>query len=143
MNIKEINPLESWNLLQTSPNSILIDVRTTAEFNFTGIVDLETINKQPVLLPWRNYPDMKIDNQFSKKLVDILQEKFPSHKCEQINLLFLCRSGGRSFEAATALALLGYQCHNINSGFEGETDQNGHRGKINGWKADNLPWRQS
>jgi hypothetical protein len=36
---------------------------------------------------------------------------------------------------------LGYtQAFNILSGFEGQPDDSGQRGNINGWQADGLPW---
>ena len=31
---------------------------------------------------------------------------------------------------------------NIADGFEGDTDEDGHRGNRNGWKQADLPWRQ-
>ena len=34
-------------------------------------------------------------------------------------------------------------CYNVAGGFEGDLDENGHRGRKNGWKAGGLPWRQS
>jgi rhodanese-related sulfurtransferase len=58
-------------------------------------------------------------------------------------VLLLCRSGARSRAAAIALTEAGFaQAFNIAGGFEGDPDGEGHRGNRNGWKADNLPWRQ-
>ncbi|MCI2400232.1 hypothetical protein MN188_12590 [Aliiroseovarius sp. N1Y82] len=63
--------------------------------------------------------------------------------------LFLCRSGVRSEAGALAvqahLAGMGQdaECINILGGFEGDLDENGHRGSKNGWKVAGLPWRQS
>ena len=38
----------------------------------------------------------------------------------------------------------GYKnCFNITNGFEGDANENNQRGKINGWKALNLPWLQA
>ena len=57
---------------------------------------------------------------------------------------FLCRSGARSRAAAMAMTGAGFPaCFNIENGFEGVPDAQGHRGRVNGWKADDLPWRQS
>jgi len=48
--------------------------------------------------------------------------------------------GGITQELTTA----GYsQAFNVGDGFEGDVDEQGHRGNRNGWKAANLPWRQS
>jgi rhodanese-related sulfurtransferase len=58
--------------------------------------------------------------------------------------MLLCRSGARSRAAAIALTGAGFaQAFNIGDGFEGDVDPQGHRGNRNGWKAANLPWRQS
>ena len=59
------------------------------------------------------------------------------------DIYFICRSGVSSANAAKVLNQAGYEnCFNIKEGFEGVIDNNGHRGKINGWKAMNLPWYQ-
>jgi hypothetical protein len=34
-------------------------------------------------------------------------------------------------------------CFNVAAGFEGRRDEEGHRGKVEGWKAAHLPWVQS
>jgi rhodanese-related sulfurtransferase len=58
-------------------------------------------------------------------------------------VMVLCRSGARSRAAAIALTGAGFiQAFNIADGFEGDTDAEGHRSRINGWKASSLPWRQ-
>jgi hypothetical protein len=42
-----------------------------------------------------------------------------------------------------ALTEAGFTCaYNIAGGFEGDPDTERHRGRVNGWKADGLPWRQ-
>jgi rhodanese-related sulfurtransferase len=59
-------------------------------------------------------------------------------------LLMLCRSGARSRAAAVALTGAGFaRAYNIAGGFEGDPDGMRHRGQVNGWKAEGLPWRQS
>ena len=58
-------------------------------------------------------------------------------------VLFLCRSGARSHDAAIAATAAGYtQCYNVLEGFEGDRDAHGHRGALNGWQAAGLPWQQ-
>ena len=32
---------------------------------------------------------------------------------------------------------------NIAEGFEGDKDENGHRGTLNGWRFRGLPWQQT
>ena len=42
------------------------------------------------------------------------------------------------------MTAMGYErCYNIASGFEGDPDMNGHRGTVNGWKVEGMPWAQS
>ena len=43
-------------------------------------------------------------------------------------------------EAATAAGIA--KAYNVLDGFEGGLDENDHRGAV-GWRASNLPWRQS
>ena len=58
-------------------------------------------------------------------------------------MFFLCRSGGRSLDAAIAVAAEGYNyCFNITGGFEGDIDEKSQRATIHGWKYANLPWVQ-
>ena len=58
-------------------------------------------------------------------------------------VIFLCRSGNRSIPAAQAATAAGIApSYNMLDGFEGQLDENGHRGGT-GWRADGLPWKQS
>ena len=46
-------------------------------------------------------------------------------------------------ERYDALTQAGYRTAiNIADGFEGDMDEDGHRGNRNGWKQAELPWRQ-
>jgi rhodanese-related sulfurtransferase len=143
MTINTVTSLEAWKLIQEKENSVLVDVRTDAEFNFVGLTDLSAINKKTILLPWRHYPDMQIDGNFNNTLLKTLSSQFPNHDEKEIDLLFICRSGARSLEAANSVTKLGYSCYNVTDGFEGDTDSQNHRSNVNGWKSSNLPWRQS
>jgi rhodanese-related sulfurtransferase len=59
-------------------------------------------------------------------------------------VLFICRSGGRSHNAALLATQAGYQqCYNVLEGFEGDKDEHGHRGTKGGWRMGGLPWVQS
>ena len=63
---------------------------------------------------------------------------------KKLPVLFICRSGSRSNQAAIMASQTGFtDCYNILEGFEGDRDENGQRGKISGWKAAGLPWVQS
>lgn len=133
----EVEPDVAWEVLSTDENAVLVDVRTLPEWSFVGVPNLRSLSKQPVLVPWRMYPTMEINPSF---VAGVLAEAMIDREsC----VFFLCRSGGRSLDAAIEMTRHGFtQCYNILGGFEGEVDQNGHRGTINGWKQQNLPWEQ-
>ncbi len=42
----DISPIEAWKILETHENSIMIDVRTSAEWNYVGMVDLSGLGKE-------------------------------------------------------------------------------------------------
>ncbi len=118
----------------------MIDVRSRAEWTFVGTSDLSSIGKQPVFAAWQDFPAMQVDPDFADSLDRALAEQGVRRDAE---LYFLCRSGNRSAAAAAVMTAAGYgNCFNVVDGFEGGHDENGQRGKINGWKAAGLPWRQ-
>ncbi|MEM1020200.1 MAG: rhodanese-like domain-containing protein [Sphingomonadales bacterium] len=131
----DLSAQDSWDVLNADETSILIDVRTTAEWNLVGIPDLSTLSKEPLFLEWQSYPTMAINQDF------IAQVKAKADEGQTI--LCLCRSGARSAAAATALTAAGFSTvYNIAEGFEGNPNALGQRGQTGGWKAANLPWRQ-
>ncbi len=134
---KEISAKGAFEILKSEKNSFLIDVRTLPEWNFSGIPNLSEINKDVIRLSWLFYPKMDFNSEFANQLQNEIQDN-------NSNLFFLCKVGGRSFDAGILAKQLGFQnCYNINYGFEGEKDEMGRRGFINGWKAEGLPWFQS
>lgn len=138
--IDEVSVTETWVRLQRDPNAQLIDVRTKAEWAFVGVPDLGTVNKRPVLVEWQTFPDNRVDQNFAARLIESLEVAGASKESE---LLFICRSGGRSLMAAQAMTAAGYtRCRNVSSGFEGPLDPSRHRGLLSGWKASGLPWVQ-
>jgi rhodanese-related sulfurtransferase len=58
-------------------------------------------------------------------------------------LVLLCRSGVRSISAAKRATELGVEAYNILEGFEGNPDEQGHRGQIGGWRKRGLPWKKN
>ena len=136
----DVEPTEAWRVLSENPNTVLVDVRTQAEWGFVGIPDLTVIDKKVVLQEWQSFPSMERCADFEKGVVEHLD----AIKMEKSSpIFFLCRSGVRSQGAAMALAAAGYEhCYNVKDGFEGPKDAAGHRGGIAGWKASGLPWQQ-
>jgi rhodanese-related sulfurtransferase len=134
--VPDITPAETWEALRADPDAVLIDVRTDAEWNFVGLPDLAEAQKQPLLIPWQVYPSMQVNGAFAEHLRRA--GLTPANK-----LFFICRSGARSLSAGMAAQAEGFpHAFNVADGFEGPVDAEGHRGKVAGWKADGLPWRQ-
>lgn len=132
----DVTPTEAWRLLSERQDSVLVDVRTTAEWSYVGVPDLSRIGKQPVLLEWQVYPAMQVNADFVSTL-------HGSGIDGDRPILFLCRSGVRSKAAAQAMTQAGAtRCYNVSDGFEGPLDQAGHRGAVAGWKQAGLPWLQ-
>lgn len=142
-NILDADPTETWTGLAEKSDAILVDVRTNAEWSFVGIPDLSPVNKQVMMIEWKQFPTMAQNEEFASQLMDNLNGSAPS------DVYFLCRSGVRSLGAAAMMidvfAAQGWSvnCYNVTEGFEGDLDSGGHRGKLNGWKARGLAWRQS
>ncbi len=131
---------ETWARLSQDAGSVLVDVRTSAEWAFVGLPDLSSIGKRPVLVEWLDFPGSNRNQAFVTQLTEALTNVGANKDTE---LFFLCRSGGRSLSAARAMAAAGYsRCRNVANGFEGPLDPNRHRGSRDGWKAKGLPWVQ-
>lgn len=141
--LEQIEAKIAFEKLQQEQNCALIDVRTDVEWSFVGYPSLSSINKEPIFLSWKKFPHMQLNVNFINTLDEILQKQFGDNK-HDAHLIFICRSGARSFEAASFAEQAGYKnCFNLTSGFEGNLDENGQRGNRDGWKANNLPWKQS
>lgn len=132
----DISPAEAWARLKADPKAQLVDVRTTAEWNFVGLPDLSSLGRQVHCIEWQSFPSGARNAGFVVEAGQVLADpKAP--------VMMLCRSGARSRAAAIALTEAGFaQVFNIAGGFEGDADHEGHRGNTNGWKAEELPWRQ-
>ena len=141
--VGEVSPDEAWRILEEEADARLIDVRTRAEWGFVGVPDLQDLGSQTLFVEWASYPDMSINPRFAAEVMEALGGDTPG------TLLFLCRSGARSLRAAYAVAShleaegANADCLNVAEGFEGDLDGDGHRGRMNGWKARGLAWRQS
>ena len=133
----DISAAEAWQQLEADSRIQLVDVRTTAEWNFVGVPDLSPLGRRVICIEWQQFPGGGRNPDFMAQALQALADK-------DAPVLLLCRSGARSRAAACALTAAGFaQAFNIGDGFEGDVDGEGHRGTSNGWKAANLPWRQS
>jgi len=139
--IASLSVEEAWASLKRDPDSVLIDVRTNAEWAFVGLPDLSLIGKGLVRVEWQGFQGDRPNEAFVGQVVQALTAIGASKDSE---LFFICRSGGRSLRAARAMAAAGYsRCRNVADGFEGPLDPNRHRGWLGGWKAKGLPWVQT
>jgi len=112
-----------------SGEAVMVDVRTDAEREWVGFVP------GAVPLAWKQWPGMAMNPGFD----DGLKAAVPAGQ----KVVLLCRSGVRSIAAAKRAAELGLQAYNILEGFEGDPDQEAHRGRRGGWRFHGLPWRQN
>lgn len=141
--VDAVSPAEAWAELRRSADSLLVDVRTRAEWAFVGVADLGDALARQAFIEWQGFPSSGPNPGFLDAL-DAAVTESGAH-----TLFFICRSGGRSMAAATAAAERfaaqgrDIRCVNVAEGFEGDLDPAGHRGLSGGWKAHGLPWRQS
>ena len=137
--VKEISPKTAWEILRTKPSAVLIDVRSSMEFDYVGH-PLGAVN-----IPWKEAPAWHVNPDFAdmvRKMLMSMQEIIT--ETESLPVLLICRSGRRSYEAAEELIRHGFRnVYNVAEGFEGDRDSENHRSTINGWRFCNLPWEQS
>lgn len=137
----DVSAKEAFDILATAGGSVLIDVRTRAEWSYVGAPDLTSIGKSVLFLEWQSYPSMQVDPDFAGRLTSQLAA---AGIARDASLVFLCRSGVRSRNAAIAMTRAGWaRCLNVSDGFEGPLDSRGHRNLVGGWRADGLPWKQT
>ena len=123
-------------MLTDNPEAVLVDVRTQAEWKFVGVPDLSGLGRDVVFIEWN-----AIDGTRNERFVDDLLAAgvTPGER----PVVFLCRSGNRSVGAAEAATAAGIApSYNVSDGFEGDLDEQKHRG-VTGWRAAGLPWTQS
>lgn len=133
----DVSPGQAYRYMQGHPNAVVVDVRTQPEWQFVGVPDLRAISRELHLISWKHYPQFNLNEKFSDQLMAVVPDKAAP-------IFFICRSGGRSQDAAMLATSLGYTySFNIAGGFEGEPDPGGKRGTREGWKAASLPWMQT
>ncbi len=124
-----LTPAEAHEVWRNAPGAKLVDVRTRAEWDYVGripgAVEIEIVT----------YPGGRPNPGFMAELESKVDKGAP--------VLFICRSGGRSHNAAMLAAQAGYTAYNVLEGFEGDRDAGGHRNTVGGWRVAGLPWSQS
>jgi rhodanese-related sulfurtransferase len=123
-----LTPLEVYDVLQKTQHAVLVDVRSKAELDLVGQVP-DTVHVE-----WAYYPGMVANPDFPAQL-EMQVDK-------EAIVIFMCRTGGRSHQAAALAASLGFtEAYNMLEGFEGEANAEKQRTLINGWRHAGLPWR--
>ena len=127
-------PQLAFVALQDSPDAVLIDCRTRAEWVYVGVPVLPEGGAKTAFIEWvdmagRPNPD------FAAQVREVAGPQTP--------IYLLCRSAVRSEMACQFLAESGFETLvNITEGFEGDLGPTGQRACINGWKFRDLPWAQ-
>ncbi len=123
-----LTPREASEVWQLAPGARLVDVRTRAEWDWVGRIP------GAVEIEWNSYPGSQPNTDFLAQLKRQVDG--------ESLVMFLCRSGVRSHNAASLASEAGYsECYNVLEGFEGDIDANGQRGKLGGWRHAGLPWK--
>ena len=132
---RNLLPKMAVERMNKNPEAVLIDVRTRAEHKYVGFPE------NSILIPWFDEPDLESDpDAFYASVIAELSNRSDAMDTE---LILICRSGFRSNEALKCLQSKGFTCvSHVASGFEGDLDENDHRGNLNGWRNDGMPRSQ-
>jgi rhodanese-related sulfurtransferase len=129
--MQHLTPLDAHDFLQRTPDALFVDCRSDAEYFFVGHA-LGSVH-----VAWYDGPDWELNPHFVGEV-----RKLAGHSVER-PVVLICRSGRRSVEAGNALEAAGFtRVFNVLHGFEGDLDESHHRGTLNGWRRDGLPWEQ-
>ena len=133
---RNLLPKMAVERLQNNPQALFVDVRSKAEYKYVGYPE------NSILIPWIDDPDWEPNPEEFSDLV--MQELDGRENLLNTEIILICRSGFRSNEALKCLENKGFtQVSHVASGFEGDLDENDHRGNLNGWRHDGMPWSQS
>jgi rhodanese-related sulfurtransferase len=158
---KDILSIEAYDMLNTVPDTYLIDVRTRAEYQFIGHAPMAHLFPLYFMSDQLVQKDEQWEYQLTnnnKAFVEEISKKFQKAN----NLLIISRDGTRSILAARQLIKAGFKnVYNVKDGFEGAPfptyeDQNkdkfyrqlakrnkipayNHR-RFYGWQWWGLPW---
>jgi len=133
---RNLLPKMAVERLQSNSQTLFVDVRSKAEYKYVGFPE------NSILIPWIDDPDWEPNPEAFSDAV--MQELDGRENLSDTEIILICRSGFRSNEALKCLENKGFtQVSHVASGFEGDLDENDHRGNLNGWRHDGMPWSQS
>jgi len=120
----DITANEAWELLESTPEAVLIDVRTIGEWEQVGVPESPE-GGEPRFVEWVHAGGVPNPAFMEQVLASGVTPGAP--------LVFLCRSGQRSMGAAIAATAAGLgPAYNVLQGFEAP----------DGWVASGLPWHR-
>lgn len=129
--MKNLQPQEAWQYVQSQSDVLFVDVRMEIESLYVG--------RPPgvVNVPWYEYPELQADPAaFVAAVAREAQDKTQP-------VLLICRSGQRTLDAGKALEDAGFaNVAHVVHGFEGELNAQFRRSTLSGWRFDGLPWEQ-
>ncbi len=125
--MKEVNPQQAYELMQSDPDIIYLDVRSVPEFEAghpQGAINIPLLHFKPGL-------GMSPNEDFPA----VVEANLP----KDATIIVGCKSGGRSANACQIMSQMGYQdVTNMRGGFVGAADMMG-RVVEPGWSMINLP----
>ena len=125
--MKEVNAKDAYELMQSDPDYIYLDVRSIPEFeagHAPGALNIPLLHFDPAT-------GMRPNQDFTTVAAAALDK--------DAKLLVGCKAGGRSARACEILGQMGYtNLTNIRGGFVAATDQAGRLIEP-GWSMLNLP----
>ncbi len=129
MAIKQLDPPEAHQTLETNAEAVYLDVRTEEEFEAghpTGAINVPVM----FMIPGRPQPN--------PDFLTVVEKTLPKGK----KLVVGCLSGGRSQRACEMLEEAGYSdLTNVRGGFGGARDASGAIA-VKGWRDAGLPVTQ-
>lgn len=121
----DLTPLDAWELLENHDDAVLVDVRTTQEWEDTGIPNVSVLRRTLVLDPL-----LPVAGAAQDLLAGLAAAGIAPGGDRP--LLFVCRGGVRSARAAAIATAAGLApAYNVAGGVEGP----------GGWHESNLPLR--
>jgi rhodanese-related sulfurtransferase len=130
--MKHLTPREAFEFLHNTPQALLVDCRSEMEYLFVGHP------AGALHVSWNDGPEWEVNPHFVGQVKKVAGTNHANRP-----IVLICRSGNRSVEAGEALERAGFtNVHNVLHGFEGDLDDNHHRGSKNGWRFEGLPWEQ-
>jgi rhodanese-related sulfurtransferase len=127
MSVQQVNPMQTYTILQQDKNAVYIDVRTQQEFERGHVPGATNI---PVVLP-----DPAGRMTPSPNFLTAVEASYAKDK----KIIVGCQMGGRSQYAADLLVQAGYtDVSNMHGGFGGAKDPMG-RLVAPGWLQSDLP----